>query len=299
MIYKHFSSIVIAGGANKVLAVIGVIQFLEENDMLKYVVNLVGTSAGAIMCTFIALKYTTAEIIEFFRINMCEDDEISRLSSADVLNVLSSYGLFSGDNLNTFIKRIIVKKLGAQHENINFIDFAKITGKNLVVCVSNLTKEKAEYWSVDTTPNQQVALALRASCSIPILFSPVVIDEEYYIDGALYDNFPVNYFRQVKLSRDILAVNIKSKGYQACDNFLNYVKFLVASVHSKLTAQVIEDDIHLNTINLEFDDETWFHLFDTSITIPIAKIKDYSIIGYYAIKEKMKHMYLTFSPKLP
>jgi predicted acylesterase/phospholipase RssA len=295
MVYKHFSSIVIAGGANKVLAVIGIIRFLEEHDMLKHLINLVGTSAGAILCAFIALKYTTEEIIDFFKVNMCEDDEIRRLSSADIFNVLSTYGLFSGDNLNIFIKRIIIKKLGPQHEHITFIDFAKLTGKNMVVCVSNLTKERAEYWSVDTTPNKPIALALRASCSIPILFKPVVVDQEYYIDGALYDNFPVNYFSEAKLSRDILAVNIKSKGYQACDNFLNYVKFLVASVHNKLTTQTIEDDIHQNTINLEFDDETWFHLFDASITIPISKVREYSNIGYGAIKEKMKHMYLTFS----
>ena len=294
MLYKHFSSIVIAGGANKVLAVIGVIRFLEEQNMLKHVINLVGTSAGAILCTFIALKYTSQEIIEFFRINMCEDEEIRCLASSDVFNVLSTYGLFSGNNLQTFIKRIITHKLGTHHENITFIDFAKMTGKNLVVCVSNLTKEKAEYWSVDTTPGRPVALALRASCSIPILFSPVVIDGEYYIDGALYDNLPINYFKQTKVSRDILAVNIRSKGYQTCDNFMNYVKFLVNSIHNKLTNQVIEDDIHQNTINLEFDDESWIQLFDMSITIPVSKLKEYSIIGYNAIQDKMKNMYLLF-----
>jgi hypothetical protein len=66
----------------------------------------------------------------------------------ECLELFNQYGLNSGTNIELFVKRIIKKKYN--DENITFVDLAKKTGKNLVVCVSNLTKEVPEYFNVDT-----------------------------------------------------------------------------------------------------------------------------------------------------
>ena len=38
--------------------------------------------------------------------------------------------------------------------------------------------------------------AVTASCSIPIIFSPVVINGVHYVDGGLFHNFPVSIIRE-------------------------------------------------------------------------------------------------------
>ena len=45
-----------------------------------------------------------------------------------------------------------------------------------------------------------------ASATIPILYSPVRINQEYYIDGAVIDNFPVKPIRE--LCETIIGINI-------------------------------------------------------------------------------------------
>jgi predicted acylesterase/phospholipase RssA len=292
MLFKHFTSLVIAGGATKVLAAIGIYKFLEEHKMMDQIKNFVGTSAGAVLSTFICLGYTHQEIVDFFDANLCNDQCVNSMNFDDMFNILNTYGLSSGDNMIVFFKRMIANKLGEDNVDISFIEFAKHTGKNLVICVANLTEEKREFWSVDTQPNMSIVTALRASCAIPLMFTPVVINDTYYLDGGLYDNFPIDYFQGNKL-RDILGVNIKATGYQKTGNMLEYIKFILLSVMDKLSSQMLDDCKDNNMICLEFEDDNWFSLMDMRIILPKEKILQYMDIGYKSISDKLKSIYIT------
>ena len=78
----------------------------------------------------------------------------------------------------------------------------------LVVCVANLSKEKSEYFNIDTMPNLSVATAIKFSCSVPVVYAPLTINDDVYMDGGLYNNFPIDYFKDTKL-KDILGINIE------------------------------------------------------------------------------------------
>ena len=300
MIYRNFSNLVIAGGATKVISAIGVMRFLEENNMMDSIKNVVGTSAGAIVCAFIALGYKSNEIKDFFLENMCGNDKISQMNMDDIFGFFNAYGLSKGDNLFSFFQKMISYKLGENRKSVSFIELAKLRGKNLVICVSNLTTEKQEFWNVDTTPNTPIETALRASCAIPIMFTPVVLNDMMYLDGGLFDNFPIDYFHDVANKttqfkiRDILGINIKSKGYQKNSNVLEFVKFIISSVMNKLTHALITDSMADNIISLEFEDDDWISLLEMSIKIDNQKVNEYIEIGYDAIKEKMSKMYIDF-----
>lgn len=293
MLYKDFSSIVIAGGATKVISAIGVLRFLEENNMVSPIKNIVGTSAGAVLCAFIALGYTSSEITDFFISNFCHDERITKMNLDEIFAVFTTYGLNNGLNLITVFERMIVQKLGVTRKGITFIELAKYCGKNLVICVANLTKERQEFWSVDTTPSTSIITALRASCAIPIVFTPVVIENSIYVDGGLYDNFPIDYFDKKPL-RDILGINIISKGYQKSSNFMEYIKYIISSVMNKLSNNIIKDSVDDNMISLEFEDDNWFCLMDMTIKVPIDMINTYIDVGYKKMKERMSQHYIEF-----
>lgn len=280
----QFTSIVIAGGALKVVSVIGCIKYLEEKKIISNLRNFVGTSAGSIMCLFMILGYTYSEIIDFFVHNL-SDEKINKLDPDECLELLNQYGLNSGINIELFVTRIIGKKI-VDNENITFLDLAKKTGKNLVVCVANLSKERPEYFSVDTMPNLSIATAIRVSCSIPLLFTPISINEDIYLDGGLYNNFPIDYFKNNTL-KDILGINIKLKIYQKTDTFLNYIMFMINSlivkanmVHSSV------NDIEKNIITLEFDENDWFSFTELGVKFPPEKWVSYINFGYHKIKQE-------------
>ncbi len=277
----QFTSIVIAGGALKVISVIGCVKYLEEHNKLGSIRNYVGTSAGSIMCLFMILGYTYSEIIDFFVHNL-SDEKINTLDPDECIELFNQYGLNSGSNIELFIKRILIRK--NHDENITFLDLAKKTGKNLVVCVSNLSKETPEYFNVDTMPHLQVVTAIKVSCSIPILLVPISINDNIYIDGGFYNNFPIDYFKNNTL-KDILGINIKLKIYQKTDTFLNYIMFMINSLVVKANNLYTNiNDIEKNIITLEFDDDEWFSFTELHVKFPADKWVSYINLGYSKIK---------------
>lgn len=271
-----YTSIVIAGGAMKVMASIGVVKYLEERDALSPIRTFVGTSAGALACLMLCLGYSSDDMKEMV-LESLADPSITDFGTDGVLNVFSTYGLNDGSSIERLVERAVRKKFN--RENVNFMDLAKITGKNLVVCVSNLTKERTEFMSVDTAPSLSVAKAVCASCSLPLLYEPVEIGGDLYLDGGLYNNFPIDFFADAKM-RDILGVNIAYKNYQRTDTFVNYVLYMFYSVLDKLHNRTQAPE-GANIVTLQFDDDSeWFSVSELKIFLTREKLDAYIKMGY-------------------
>lgn len=281
----HFTSIVIAGGALKVISVIGCIKYLEDKNMLTPLKTFVGTSAGSILCLFLVLGYSFTEILEFMCVNL-SDKQIKNFDADECFDILSNYGLTSGKNLELLVRRMIYKKL--KTEDITFIELAKVTGKDLVVCVSNLTKERAEFFNVDTMPNLSVVTAIRVSCCIPIIFTPISINDDVYMDGGLYNNFPIDYF-QTQTLKDIIGINVIFSNYKKTDTFLNYIKFIISSLIEKANSKSITDMVN-NIVTLEFEEDEWFSIMEMSIKFPKENWAQFVNHGYQRIKNKLEFL---------
>jgi predicted acylesterase/phospholipase RssA len=279
----HFTSIVIAGGALKVISVIGCIKYLQEKDLIKNIKNLVGTSAGSIMCLFLALDYKFAEIIDFLVHNL-NDPEINTFDPTECFDILTNYGMNSGKNIELLLQRIIYKKL--KLIDISFIELAKLSGKNLVVCVANLSKEQTEFFNVDTMPNLSIVTAIRISCCIPIIYSPLTINDDIYMDGGMYNNFPIDYFKNNTL-KDILGINIVYKNYKSVDNLFSYINFIVNSLVEKVNSKIL-NDIEKNIIIMDFIEDDWFSLTELKLKFPKEHWVSYINMGYKNIKEKLE-----------
>jgi len=280
---RYFNSLVISGGALKVISVIGCIKYLQEKLMTDNIKNFIGTSAGSIMCLFMVLDYTYAEIIDCLVHNL-SDPEINTFDPSECFDILTNYGISSGKNIELLIQRIIYKKLKVN--DITFIDLTKSTGKNLVVCVANLSKERSEFFNVDTMPNLSIVTAIRVSCCIPIIYSPITINEDVYMDGGLYNNFPIDYLKDNKL-KDILGLNIIYKNYKNIDNFFSYISFVVNSLVDKVNSKVL-NDIEKNIVIMDFIEDDWFSLTELKLKFPKDNWVAYINMGYKAIKDKLE-----------
>lgn len=280
---KTFNSIVIAGGAAKIIAVIGVIKYLDEHNLAKHVRTLVGTSAGSIICFMMALGYTWTDMIEIITETL-EDETVVNIKLDEFLNILNTYGFSSGEQLISFLKNVLVRKTG-KHD-ISFMDFAKLTGKNLVICVSNITKEVPEYFSVDNMAELSVLTAIRISCSLPIIFTPITINGDVYQDGGLYANFPITYLKD-KL-QDVLGINIISKNLKKQDNFLDYIKFVMYSIVDKYNREQSINDPCKNVVTIEFQDELpWISFAEMKVIV--TNIEDLIKTGYEAIQTQLTY----------
>ena len=98
-------------------------------------------------------------------------------------------GLFTFDNLRKRLEKIIPQKTFQELKTALFI------------CITNFNNGKAEY--IHCGP---LHVIIQASCSIPVLISPIQINNTYYVDGGLADNLPIRPL--VRRCEKIIGVNI-------------------------------------------------------------------------------------------
>jgi VPS inhibitor protein D len=86
--------------------------------------------------------------------------------------------------------------------------------KDLNVAVANRTLKQTKVYSVRTTPEDSVSLAVQISGAYPVLYTSTTIDGHELSDGGLYDNMPVALLYQVKeenfTREDIICVRADS-----------------------------------------------------------------------------------------
>lgn len=278
-----FTKIVIAGGALKSLSAIGSIAYLEEVNLVNDLKHFLGTSAGSIICLFMVLGYTSQEIVKFINDNINNEDMMN-INIEDVFGIIDNYGLKLGRNLELLLSSVLYEKL--KLKDVTFLDLAKHTGKDFIVCVANLTKEREEFWSVDTTPNMSVIKAIKTSCSLPILFEPVKHNGDIYLDGGLYNNFPISYFtKSVSNIKDVIGINIVSVSKPTINTFFDYISKIFQTVINRLTKEYT-NDLNDNILTLQFEEEGWISITGLRIEISKQILEKYILTGY----EKMKSL---------
>lgn len=182
-----FHNLVISSGSTYASTYIGCIKYLHDVNMLKHIKTFIGTSAGALIAFACVLGYKPDEIYALMIKNIV-DGSLTSIDVSSIIGICKDYGLDDGSILRGIFEDMLVSK-GLDKE-ITMKELVKKTGKNLVICTTNLTKSKAEYISVDTDPDIRVVLALCMSCAIPVIFQPVRYKGNMYVDGAVTDSFP-------------------------------------------------------------------------------------------------------------
>jgi len=183
---KYKTGLVLSGGGTRGFAHLGVIAALFEQGIKPDVIS--GTSAGAIAGAFIAAGKSPHEILETFKKGSFFN--FTKLQ-------IPRDGLMKLDGL----KEIIQKKI--HFENIEDLNIP------FYVAVSNLNTGLVEYR--DSGP---IGITVLASSSIPILFAPVILGDNSFVDGGLLDNIPVepikNDCKKIIVS-NISPINHKEK----------------------------------------------------------------------------------------
>lgn len=235
---KYNVGFALSGGFIKGFAHLGIIQALFEEGVKPEIIS--GVSAGALAGAFIADGQEPYRIVEIF-----QKQRFNQLTSF----ARSVSGLLKLDDFVDFVK---------EHLSTNRIEDLKIP---LVISASDLDHG----FSVQFRKGD-LSKCISASCCMPILFSPVVINGVNYVDGGIFRNLPVSTIRSE--CDKIIAVNVSqmpSTEYKKnvfsigirCYNYL----FRANAVHEKELADVLIEasdldgfsNTELNKAGLIFD----------------------------------------------
>ncbi len=178
--------IALGGGAARGFAHIGVLKVLEANQIKPDLI--VGTSAGSVIASVYATGISASELHRI-AINLDE------ASITDWANPFSNKfgGVIKGDALQNHVNKLVKNKL---------IDQMDIP---LGIVATDLQTGNAILFRRGDTGQ-----AVRASSSVPGVFSPTRILNREYVDGGLSSPVPIRFTKQ--MGADIvIAVNISSE----------------------------------------------------------------------------------------
>src|SRR5882672_8918960 len=185
---KHESKIGVAlgGGGARGLAHIGVLKVLEEEDIPVHA--MAGTSVGALIGALYAAGVSTTEMEEMSQeIGWSSLTNYSRFS---LFRMIVAEQQLSSKNMELYLEK---------HINGRRFDELKIP---FVCAATDLqTGERVVF------REGPVALAARASATIPGLFEPVVFRHRYLVDGGLVSNIPTDLVQHMGADV-ILAVDV-------------------------------------------------------------------------------------------
>jgi predicted acylesterase/phospholipase RssA len=175
-------TICIGSGGLKGITFVSALNNLEKNNYLSLnnIKKYTGISVGSIICILLIVGYKLDEIIDIV-INL-DYNEIKPDISLDL--IIENFGFDNGENIINFLKNLILKKIN-KNDDITFLELYNITNKEFYVATTNFSKNKEKIFNFKDTPNVSVFMAIRMSISIPIIFTPVLFENDYYVDGAL------------------------------------------------------------------------------------------------------------------
>lgn len=233
----------LSGGGAKGFAHIGVFKLLEECGLKPDV--MVGTSVGSLMGVLFADGYSADEIKDLFTGR--EFSEFAKLQ-------LPKSGLFDSKRFRYFLKRHLRAK--------NIEDL----GVPFIVIATDLDNGVSHEFR-----SGSIVDAVTASCSIPIIFSPVVINGVHYVDGGLFHNFPVSIIRNV--CERVIGVNVSpliSQKYK--QTIFNIAE---RSYHYMFRANTLEDR-EMCDVLIEAEEFGMYKTFD------LENVNQITRIGYEA-----------------
>ena len=278
-----YSNLALSGGAFRSISLLGAIKYLEEINILKDFKNYIGTSAGGIILFLLLIGYTSNEINNILK------EELTYLTNLDFGNLSNIYldlGIDDGSKNENLLRKYLYSKTNLN--SITFIEFAKKFGYNLIITGANLDTQDTDYFSVDTFPDMDIVLALLITSCIPFIYKPITFNDNLYVDGGIYSNFPIKYFE--KNSNDTLGICINPDSIKNNDNIINYATNILFSMMNKLSYDnIYKNDNKYNMCLISFEttciDDIGFSLNDMEIKIDDKIFKEYMEYGYKEFKK--------------
>ena len=247
---KYRIGVALSGGGAKGFAHLGALKALEEHGVAIDVIS--GNSAGALIGALYADGYTPEEILSFFDGSDFRDFAEFQLPRE---------GIFSTKGFSSFM---------SDHLKADTFEDLKTP---LRIVVTNIEEGR----SVTFDKGRLVDVVV-ASCSMPLVLNPVLIDGVHYVDGGLFKNFPVSTIR--KDCDFVIGINVSPIVNEPYRPSLLYI---AERSYNYLFRANMEKDRQICDLLIEDNAVAKYQVFDLD-----GKEKLFDI-GYHAAKKALKN----------
>lgn len=191
--------IALAGGGARGAYQIGALKALDKHGYLDDLHAISGVSVGSLNACLLAMN--DLDMAEKIWLSLEEDSLFDKdISWKDLLikeNIhLLSDGIFKTDQLEAIMDEVLDFEIIRKTQV--FIAVSFVTDKKfkftdaLAMNIKNFFDKgkRVKYHDLQALSNEEIRATLLASCAIPVMFKPIIIDGNTYYDGGILDNTP-------------------------------------------------------------------------------------------------------------
>ncbi len=310
----NYKNLVFSGGGILGIAYLGALDYLYKTHLIEPIEKVAGTSAGAITaclsCFNLSFKDLSHSLLSLDYKQILDKDDTPEapreltlalkeqfnklFDNVDcVFRLIKKYGWYSSQYFYDWMKVQINEQFDSSKKAppYTFADFHntsihknKRPFKDLYIIGTNVSNSTSIVFSFDTTPNMEVAEAVRISMSVPLLFESITSDcisrnnqpPHVFIDGGMLYNYPINLFDNVSPINETLGIYFKSTPtptpIKNLVNFLSCALSCSGSVQNVLFASKPENiarsiciqtgDISPFNFNITTGDDTYTFLYE-------------------------------------
>ncbi|MBI2792566.1 MAG: patatin-like phospholipase family protein [Gammaproteobacteria bacterium] len=242
-LFSSVSELFIAGGGGAGRALPSALEeaaaFGLDFEKVKVVC---ATSVGTMVGLAIVLGIPPQEMKAI--LNQMPTDRFQDWSVKKIFNFFREWGLCSGKEIAIFIQKLIEEKTGLEDPTFLELYEAGYT-KEFRVLTTNVSKLRTAIFSYKQTPHKRVSDVIATACSIPLVYSPHWIVNDFgeleaHTDGGLIRNYPFGFGGATPSPIEHqLGFNFVNKGaaygldndkHQFVSSFWQYFKNLLAMI---------------------------------------------------------------------
>ncbi len=235
---KEKYNCIFGGGGIRGMCYIGAVDALNECGI--ELDAIAGSSVGAVFASLFAAGYSTSEIKDIFldfNLNMFRDLNITIFTPDISISKGEIFLDWLREKLSTKLKK--VKKISSDNK-VKFKDL----DKKLYILTVDLNTNTPFVFSKETTPDEEVAIAVRASASLPGLMKPVNYGDSILVDGDLIKSWPAwKIFNQLNNSESrLLEFRLEgSRDNTDIKNPMDYINSIINAIWYLSTENVFQD----------------------------------------------------------
>jgi len=232
----------LSGGSSKGIVYIGIINSLNEHDVLKNIKNIISCSIGSFIAICISININI-EILNRIINNTKLNYDIDNI---DLDNIINNHGLFKNTTFEVILKHLFLYKFNVT--NLTIKELYEKTGINNEIKIYNYSTRKTEYYNHINNPDIDVALLITAATSIPIINEYVNYNDNYLLDGGISGSYPILKNKKYK---NYIGIWLRDNNKNTDKNdFIEYINFILLNVEDKICDKHVCNNKRILTIKL-------------------------------------------------
>jgi hypothetical protein len=198
-------SIVLSGGGSFGFSMYGVLRESHKSGFwdLKNIETIYGTSVGSIIGVMISLNYDW-ETLDNYLIDRPWQN-IFKFTMYSLIDAIQQKGIFDISVIQQIFSPLFCgKDIPLDITMAEYYEKTKIELHFYTLEINHAADHVLDISHL-TCPDWKLLDAIYASSCLPILFSPLQKEECFYIDGGIYNNYPIqNSLNQYPLNPDCI-----------------------------------------------------------------------------------------------